>query len=121
MKSAPKTGDVINTKRFGECEGKRIVAIVDAPEISLTEDEKAGDVLIKFYRALGWNGEDILEPVKVRTTEAVYKRLYSLMYEKYSDSMTVGCFMVNKAPGVDYDLPPEKVYLLEGWIRSSES
>ena len=105
---------------MAEWKGKRIVAIVNAPEISLTEDEKAGDVLIKFYRALGWNGEDILEPCKVRTTEEVYKRLYDLMYEKYSDSIAVGLAMVNKAPGVDYDLLPDKVYLLDGWTRPSE-
>ena len=105
---------------MAEYKTKRIIAIVDAPEISLTVDETAGDVLLKFYRALGWNGEDILEPCKVRTTEAVYKRLYDLMYEKYSDSIAVGMVMVNKAPGVDHDLLPGKVYLLDGWIRSSE-
>ena len=99
---------------------KHILTILDAPEISLTENEKAGDVLLKFYRALGWNGEDILEPCKVRTTEAVYKRLYDLMYEKYPYSIAVGMAMVNKAPGVDDDIPPNRVYLLEGWIRPLE-
>ena len=42
-----------------------VITIADAPEVSLDEDEKAGDVLLKFYRALGWNGEDILEPCKI--------------------------------------------------------
>ena len=94
---------------------KRIVSIVDAPEISLTDDENAGDVLLKFYRALGWNGEDELDPSKIRTTKTVYNRLYDLMREKCPDTIGVGMFMVNKAPGVDEHIPPNKVYLLEGW------
>ena len=44
---------------------RKIVAILDEPEINLMEDEHAGDVLLKFYRALGWNGEDILNPCRV--------------------------------------------------------
>ena len=41
---------------------KKIVTIVDAPEIILTESELAGEALLKFYRALGWNGIDIVDP-----------------------------------------------------------
>jgi len=46
-----------------------VIATVDAPEISLADNETAVDVLIKFYCALGWNGEDELDPRKVRTTK----------------------------------------------------
>ena len=46
-------------------QNRKIVAIVDAPEIRLMENEYAGDALLKFYRALGWNGEDILNPCRV--------------------------------------------------------
>ena len=92
-----------------------ITAIVDAPEITLTEDENAGDVLIKFYRALGWNGEDELDPRKVRTTKTVYDQLFCLMLEKHPNKVGVGLLMMNKAPGFDEDIPPNKVYLLEGW------
>jgi hypothetical protein len=42
------------------------------------------------------------------------------MYQKYPDSLIVGMAMVNRAPGVDDDIPPNKVYLLEGWIQPSE-
>ena len=94
---------------------RRVIAIIDAPEISLTENENAGDVLIKFYCALGWNCEDTLDPCKVRTTEAVYNRLYDLVLEKWPDSVGAGMFMVNNAPGVDAHIPPNKVHLLEGW------
>ena len=99
---------------------RKILATVDAPEINLSEDEKAGDVLLKFYHALGWNGEDILDPCKVRTTEAVYNRLFNLMKEKYPNTIAVGMMMVNTAPGVDDDVPPNKVHLLDGWIVSPE-
>ena len=99
---------------------KDIAAIVDAPEIRLSEDDNAGEVLLKFYYALGWNGNDILNPCKVRTTETVYRCLHDLMFEKCPDSIGVGMAMVNKAPGVDADIPPNKVYLLDGWVKPSE-
>jgi hypothetical protein len=81
----------------------------------LEENELAGEVLLKFYRALGWNGTDIVDPCKVRTTEAVYQSLYDTMLEKFSDKVSVGMAMVNRGPGVDDDIPFGKVYLLEGW------
>ena len=92
---------------------KTTIVVVDAPEVSLTEDEKAGDVLLKFYRALGWNGKDILDPCKIRTTKAVYNRLRDMMFEKCSDSVSVGAFIINKGPGTDDYIPSEKVHLLE--------
>ena len=105
--------DIVTLQR-----NRNIAAILDAPEISLTEDEKAGDGLLKFYRALGWNGEDIVDPCKVRTTEAVYTRLFDIMFEKCPDTQSVGFALINKGPGVDEDIPPNKVYLLDGWIKT---
>jgi len=95
--------------------------IVDAPELNLSESEKAGKVLLKFYRALGWNGEDILDPCKIRTTKAVYKRLHDAMLDKCPDPVGVGMLMVNRGPGTDDYVPPGKVCLLEGWITPAES
>jgi len=96
-----------------------IVAIIDAPEITLTEDDIAPDALTKFYQAIGWNNDDYLDPRKVRTTPEVYLNLYNIMCEKCSDHTAVGMFMLNKAPGVDDDIPQNKVYLLKGWITPS--
>ena len=98
-----------------------IIAIVDAPEISLSNDDDAGHVLLKFYRALGWNGEDILDPCKVRTTKAVYTWLYDLMLERCSDTLTVGFALVNIGPGVNKDIQPNKVHLLDGWISPQDA
>jgi len=98
---------------------KQIIAVVDVPEVSLDENENVGDVLLKFYHALGWNGEDYLDPRKIRTTKAMYDRLYDIMFTKVPDPAGVGMFMVNRGPGVDDFIPPGKVYLLEGWIRPS--
>ena len=95
----------------------KIAAILDAPEIALADDETAGDGLLKFYRALGWDGEGIVDPCKVRTTKAVYIRLFNLMLEKCPDSLIVGFALANKGPGVDEGLPPNKVILLDGWIK----
>lgn len=99
---------------------KQIITVVDAPVITLSEDEKAGDVLLKFYHALGWNGEDYLDPCKIRTTKAVYNRLYDTMYERCPDPVGVGMHMVNRGPGTDDYIPPGKVHLLEGWITPAE-
>jgi len=94
----------------------QVILVVDAPEVSLSEDEKAGDALQKFYRALGWNGKDNLDPCKVRTTKAVFDGLHDIMYERLPDPLAVGMTMVNIGPGTDNFIPPGKVYLLEGWI-----
>jgi len=95
---------------------KEIITAVDAPEVSLSENEKAGEALLKFYRALGWNGEDTLDPSKVRTTKHVFDYLYETMYNRYPDPESVGMAMVNIGPGTNDCIPPGKVYLLEGWI-----
>jgi hypothetical protein len=75
---------------------------------------------LKFFRALGWNGEDILDPCKIRTTKEVYDRLYDIMYDRCPDPVGVGMFMVNRGPGTDNCVPPGKVYLLEGWVSPYE-
>ena len=100
---------------------KQVIAIVDAPEVSLAEDEKAGDVLLKFYRALGWNGDDFLDPCKIRTTKEVHNSLYDAMYEKAPDAVGVGMLMVNRGPGPEDYIPPNIVYLLDGWITPTEA
>ena len=96
------------------------ITIVDAPEVSLATDDKAGDLLLNFYRALGWNGDDILDPCKIRTTQVVFDRLYDQICEHCPDKVSVGMFMVNSGPGVEDYIPPGKVYLLEGWTKSPE-
>ena len=95
---------------------KTIISVVEAPEVVLTESEKAGEVLLKFYRALGWDGMDIVDPCKIRTTKAVYNRLYDTMYDRCPDPVGVGMFMVNRGPGTDDFVPEGKVYLYEGWL-----
>ena len=97
------------------------ILVVDAPEVSLSEDEKAGDALLKFFRALGWNGDDYLDPCKIRTTKAVYDNLYDVMYNRFPDPVSVGMLMVNRGPGTDDHIPPGKVYLYEGWITPVET
>jgi len=90
--------------------------IIDAPQVSLTPEDEAWELLIHFYRALGWNGDDILDPRKIRTTQEVYDHLCNRMYEKHPNMVQVGMFMANSGPGVDDYIPQGKVYLLEGWV-----
>jgi hypothetical protein len=96
------------------------IIIVDAPEVSLAEYEKAGEALLKFYRGLGWNGEDILDPRKISTTKAVYNRLHDIMFSRCPDPVGVGMLMINNGPGTDNCVPPGKVYLLDGWIKPAK-
>ena len=100
---------------------KQIITVVDAPEITLVEGDEAGDVLLKFYHALGWNGEDMLDPCKIRTTKAVYQNLREIMIDKCPNPVSVGMAMVNRGPGTDEHIPPGKVYLFDGWVTPVES
>jgi len=100
---------------------REVVAVVEAPEISLSESEEAGYAFIKFFEALGWDrNSEILDPSKILTTKCVFDRLYDVMLEKCPDTITVGMYMVNIGPGVDDDVPPGKVYLLRGWTVPDE-
>ena len=99
---------------------KQIITVVDAPEVTLSEDEYAGNALLKFYRALGWNGMDYLDPCKVRTTTAVFSNLHKVMCNGRHDAVNVGMMLVNIGPGTEEYIPPGKVYLLEGWITPDE-
>ena len=100
---------------------KQVITIIDAPHVSLAENEKAGEALLKFFRALGWNGADYLDPSKVRTTKDVYDRLCEVMYDRCLDPVSVGMLMLNRGPGTDDHVQPGKVHLLDGWITPVES
>ena len=98
------------------------ITVVDAPEVSLSENEHPMDALVKFYIALGWNGEDAVDPCKIRTTRLVYENLFNMMYKSCPDHREgVGMILVNRGPGTDDYIPPGKVYLLEGWITPDKS
>jgi len=100
---------------------KQVITIIDAPHVSLAENEKAGEALLKFFRALGWNGDDYLDPSKMRTTKDVYNRLYDVMYDRCPEPVGVGMIMVNRGPGTDDHVRPGKVHLLDGWVTPAES
>ena len=93
------------------------IIVVDAPEVSLAANENPTELLLHFYRALGWNGNDILDPCKIRTTQEVYNHLYKQMYERCSNPIGVGMFMMNRGPGVDEHISTGTVHLLEGWTK----
>jgi len=95
---------------------KQTITVVDAPEVSLAEGENAGEALLKFYRALDWNGVDKIDPCKVHTTKVVFDYLYGVMIGRCPDPVAVGMAMVNKGPSTDEKIPAGKVYLYEGWI-----
>ena len=93
------------------------ITVVDAPKVSLSDGDKAGELLLHFYRALGWNGQDVLDPRKICTTKEVYDRLYDQMHEAHPNSAAVGMLIVNYGPSVDDHIEADKVYLYEGWTQ----
>ena len=99
---------------------KQIITVYDAPEVSLSVDETAGEALLQFYQKLGWNRSDKLDPNKVKTTKAVYDYLYGVIYDRCPDPVGVGMVMINSGPSTDDHIPPGKVYLYEGWITPTE-
>ena len=99
---------------------KQIITVVDAPDVTLSDDEKAGEALLKFFRALGWNGDDVLDPCKIRTTKDVFNNLYDVIFNRCPDPVGVGMLMCNSGPGTDEHIPPGKVYLYEGWVKPAE-
>jgi len=72
--------------------------------------------LARFYRELGWNGEDFLDVKKVRTTKAIFEEMTEAFHAKDPTNLGIGIFIVNVGPGVDEDLPAGKVKLLKDWV-----
>jgi hypothetical protein len=96
-------------------QGKEVIAVFNAPIICVEDGDKAGDILIKFYKSLGWNGVDWVDPCKVRVSQNVFVGLHDIMSGQYPEPVTIGMALVSKGPGVDDDLPHGKVRLLDGW------
>lgn len=91
---------------------------VEAPVIDIEKSELMGGILLNFYRDLGWNGEDFLDPSKIRTTKAVFDSLLNAMHEKQPKcECAIGMLMCNSGPGVDENIPANTVHLLEGWVH----
>ena len=80
------------------------------------------DILINFYKALGWDSEKyILDPRKVKTTLEIYNILYEKIFEIAPDAVGVGMLMVNNGPSVDDNIPDGQIVLLEGWLEEDNS
>jgi len=106
----------MNTKNITIPKNATIIIVVDAPEVCFAPDENPAELLLHFYRKLGWNGDDVLDPRKVRTTKEVYNRLSDQMHKRCPDPVAVAMLMVNSGPGTEDCIPEGKVYLLDGWI-----
>ena len=99
----------------------KIISTVDAPEVIILKDDIAEEVLYKFYRALGWNGQDIVDPRKVRTTKDVFCNLIDVLKKGFPNDIFIPILVLNIGPGTDNYVPPGKVCLLEGWTRPDTS
>jgi hypothetical protein len=96
----------------------KVISVVDAPIISRDEGEKEAYTLFEFYKSLGWNGKDRLDPCKILVSKNVLSWLYEVVYEKLFESMSIMAIIdiSKKTPSVSADVPQGKVHLLEGWV-----
>jgi len=96
-------------------ENSQLVTTVDAPAITLKQDDPAGEALLMFFRALGWNGKDLVDRHKVHTTLPVCLYLYYTMLRNCPNRVSVSILMANIGPRIDALVEPGKVDLLDGW------
>ena len=99
-----------------------ILEKVSAPAPRMEAGQQAGDILLNFYKDLGWNPEThTLDPVKVKTTKEIFDTLYDAIYAVVPDALGVGMLLVNRGPSVTENIKPDTVYLLNGWIKEEEN
>lgn len=83
------------------------------------EESTAGDLLLSFYKALGWNPkEHQLNPQKIIISKNNYQNLHNLLKSVTlkEDMEAVSMLMVSYAPSVKTDVPDSDILLLEGAI-----
>ena len=108
-----------------------MIQTINAPALRLDENQTPPDILLNFYRDLGWNSEDDLHPTKVVTTNAVFNGLIDSIIKGFEDgnysdsavddlSLSVGIFVMNKGPSVDGTVEEGKVHLHEGWVTNND-
>jgi hypothetical protein len=91
--------------------------------------ELPGDRLVEFYKKLGWDGESMVDPAKVRLCEKDWQDLVGAEMERakklYPDvspgtvAFEVGFLWVNKGPSSGGNTPG-MVELLPGWCSAPE-
>jgi len=94
---------------------KGVLSIIDAPIVVLANDGNPAEALVKFYKDLGWNPGDYINPKKVKVAKDVYDNIISTIHENCSFYDYIEEFVVNLSPSLDEEVPPGKVYLLKGW------
>ena len=93
--------------------------LIRAPKITPKETDLAGDMLVAFYRELGWDpNTQIIDVTKVRTTKVVFDELLNAMYVQQPGNDGIAMMMVNSGPGVDSDIPEGMVRLMAGWVKN---
>ena len=100
---------------------KTIARITPTPEITFEKEKLTSNALLNFYRALGWNKVDYLNPKKIRVSHETYKELLSKLRDETSNAKETEMFFVNYAPGVDECVPNEIVVMLDGWVLRDEA
>ena len=80
------------------------------------------DILLNFYKQLGWNGEDLLNPMKVLLNKADWENLCDRIMQSadIDKRITAGFLWMNNGPSASENVPVGKVHLLDKWTERSE-
>lgn len=75
--------------------------------------------LLNFYKALGWDGEQIVDPTRVILNSADRKVLVEAeMDADPAHRVEINMFWMNSGPSSRTDIPRGKVLLQEGWVTT---
>lgn len=88
------------------------------PKIDIVKSGSAENVILDFYRALGWNGEDNLLVKKVRMSKVDYRNVADTLMDIGKDQeqrMEILILWGNYAPSVDDSVKEGTVVMLEGF------
>lgn len=77
------------------------------------------EVLVNFYKDLGWDGKKEVVPMKVKLSEKDNKSFMNHIMgysEDRNERIALGLFYINKGPSSRTGVPDGKVILESGWL-----
>lgn len=100
------------------------VTIRKVPIPELTAEEP-GERILEFYKKIGWDGQSVIDPMKVRVTREDHTNIYLREVEHALNTIKdvspadiklgIGFLWMNSGPSCEGETPG-MVELLPGWI-----
>jgi len=101
------------------------VRVVDLPEFEEIKGKEAGETLCNLFQYL--IPEDMERPVdidprKIKCNHEDCKKLISSIQDEVKDDqeLKVALMWMNQGPSANRDIPPNKIYLQQGFMQPAE-